>query len=169
MDKLERHSYAKIDGEWKITKTITLSYEKIPYTLSTVLALQKKLEEVLTPDLLTPKYREENETNPMYGHCYHTTQAVFYLLDSNTLDPMSAKDYRGDTHWWLKDRESGMVIDMTSDQYYSVGQEPPHHKGKVSKWYGFKSRVHKRSMTLIQKIQKDATMDTWVADHLTPS
>ena len=25
----------------------------------------------LTPELITKKYREENATNPMFGHCYH--------------------------------------------------------------------------------------------------
>ena len=88
MDKLERHSYTKIDGEWKVSKTAILTYQRIPYNISMIALIQKRLYDVLTPDLVTPKYREENKTNPMYGHCYHTTQALYYLFDTDTLDPM---------------------------------------------------------------------------------
>ena len=155
MATLERHSYKKVDGEWQITKTMSLTYEKIPYSLSCLSQCLVKLEECLTPDLLTPKYREENESNPMYGHCYHTTQAMYYLLDTDTLDIMSAKDWRGDKHWWLRDRETNDDIDMTVDQYYSIGKEPPHEDGKISKWYGWKHRPHGRTLKLIQKMQPD--------------
>ena len=169
MDILERPCYQKGASEWVVIKKDILHYHKIPYTISMILECSRRLRECLTPDLLTKKYRVENETNPMYGHCYHATQAMYYLLDTDTLDPMSARDYRGDLHWWLRDRENGFVIDMTADQYYSVGKEPPHNKGKVSKWYGWKQRPHKRTMHLMMKMQQDAIMDSWVADHLAPS
>ena len=61
MATLERHSYKKIDGEWQITKTMSLTYQKVPYSLSCLSQCLVKLKECLTPDLLTPKYREENE------------------------------------------------------------------------------------------------------------
>ena len=163
MATLERHSYEKIDGEWQIIKTMSLTYEKVPYSLSCLSQCLVKLEECLTPDLLTPKYREENESNPMYGHCYHTTQAMYYLLDTDTLDIMSAIDWRGDKHWWLRDRETNNDIDMTADQYYSIGKEPPHEDGKISKWYGWKARVHGRTLTLIEKMvgQVDSIQTLW--------
>lgn len=154
MDILERCCYQKVDNDWKIIKKDILTYQKIPYNISSILECSRRLREVLTPELLSKKYKKENETNPMYGHCYHTTQAMFYLLDTDTLDPMSAIDWRGDTHWWLRDRENGFVVDMTADQYFSLGKEPPHNKGKVSKWYGWRGRPHKRTLTLIKKIQK---------------
>ena len=156
MDKLERHSYQKVDDEWKIIKTDILWYERVPYNISTILGLSQKLKQVLTPDLLTKKYRAKNETNPMYGHCYHTSQAMYYLLDTDTRDPMMGPDCFGGTHWWLRDRENGFIVDMTSDQYYSVGKEPPHNKGKVKPWYGWKGRPHKRTMNLITRLQPDA-------------
>ena len=158
MDKLERHSYDKIDGEWVISKTAILTYERIPYNIPMVAAIQKKLYDVLTPDLVTHKYREENKTNPMYGHCYHTTQALYYLFDTDTLDPMMSGDWRGGTHWWLQDRETGVILDFTVDQYLSIEKEPPHHTGKVTGWYGWKGRPHMRTLKLIQRLQPDATI-----------
>lgn len=153
MDTLDRHSYKKVGESWEVIKTNTLTYNRIPYNIVSILEYSRRLRECLTPDLLSKKYRKVNETNPMYGHCYHTTQAMFYLLDTDTLDPMSAVDWRGDMHWWLRDRDNGFIIDMTADQYYSIGKEPPHDKGRVSKWYGWKNRPHKRTLVLIQRLQ----------------
>ena len=160
MATLERHSYKKVDGEWQITKTMSLTYEKVPYSLSCLSSCALKLEKCLTPDLLTPKYREENKSNPMYGHCYHTTQAMYYLLDTDTLDIMSADDWRGEKHWWLRDREIDYDIDLTSEQYYLIDKKPPHLEGKISKWYGWKGRVHGRTLKLIQKMQPLANIKT---------
>ena len=160
MTTIERHSYKKINDQWEITKTVKLYYKRIPYSLSSLSACSVKLEECLTPDILTPKYREENQNNPMYGHCYHTTQAMFYLLDTDTLDIMCGTDWRDDKHWWLRDRETGYDVDMTSDQYYSIGKEPPYDNGKVSKWYGWKGRPHMRSLKLIKKMQPLANIST---------
>lgn len=160
MSVLERPCYAKQDGSWKIIKKDVLSYNRIPYSLSSLSACSIKLEDCLTPDLVSKKYREENKNNPMYGHCYHTTQAMFYLLDTDTLDIMSGIDWRGDIHWWLKDRDTKFIVDLTSDQYYSIDKDPPHDKGKISKWYGWKHRPHKRTLKLIKKLQPEATLET---------
>ena len=161
MTILERHSYKKIHDNWEITKTVKLYYERVPYSLSSLSVCSKKLEDCLTPDLVTKKYREENQNNPMYGHCYHTTQAMFYLLDTDTLDIMSGIDWRGDKHWWLRDRITGYEVDMTVDQYYSIDKQPPYDDGKISKWYGWKHRPHMRTLKLIMRMQPDiATLQT---------
>ena len=161
MTILERHSYKKIHDNWEITKTVKLYYERVPYSLSSLSVCSKKLEDCLTPDLVTKKYREENQNNPMYGHCYHTTQAMFYLLDTDTLDIMSGIDWRGDKHWWLRDRITGYEVDMTVDQYYSIDKQPPYDAGKISKWYGWKHRPHMRTLKLIMRMQPDiATLQT---------
>ncbi len=158
---LERHSYEKIHDQWEIIKTVKLYYERVPYSLSSLSVCSKKLEDCLTPDLVTKKYRRENQNNPMYGHCYHTTQAMFYLLDTDTLDIMSGTDWRGDKHWWLRDRITGYEVDMTVDQYYSIDKYPPYDNGKISMWYGWKHRPHMRTLKLIMRMQPDiATLQT---------
>ena len=129
---LERHSYKKVDGEWQITKTMSLTYEKIPYSLSCLSSCALKLK-----------------------NCYHTTQAMYYLLDTDTLDIMSADDWRGEKHWWLRDREIDYDIDLTSEQYYLIDKKPPYLDGKISKWYGWKGRPHGRTLKLIKKMQPD--------------
>ena len=147
MKVVERHRY---NGD-EIFETRSLSFVPFYYSEEGAESMMKIIRTQLTPDLLTKKYRKENETNPMYGHCYHSTQALFYLLDPHELVPMSGIDYRGDTHWWLYD-DRGVIYDTTADQYYSVGQVPPHDIGKKTAWYGWKQRPHQRTLKLMMKV-----------------
>ena len=147
MKVVERHRY---DGD-EIFETRSLRFVPFYYSEEGAESMMKIIRTQLTPDLLTKKYRKENETNPMYGHCYHSTQALFYLLDPHDLIPMSGIDYRGDTHWWLYD-DRGVIYDTTADQYYSVGQVPPHVVGKKTSWYGWKQRPHQRTLTLMMRV-----------------
>ena len=67
----------------------------------------KLIQDVLSPDLLKPEYRELNIGNPMYGHCYAATEALFHLiggLDSGWF-PVRGKDENGVTHWWLQNQQ----------------------------------------------------------------
>ena len=86
-----------------IYETRKITFEPYRYSENNMCLVMGLIRRQLTPDLLTPKYREENIQNPTYGHCYHSTQALFYLMDTDKLVPMSGKDYRGDYHWWLQD------------------------------------------------------------------
>ena len=147
MKVVERHRY---NGD-EIFETRSLRFVPFYYSEEGAESMMKIIRSQLTPDLLTKKYRKENETNPMYGHCYHSTQALFYLLDPHELIPMSGVDYRGDTHWWLYD-DRGVIYDTTADQYYSVGQVPPYDVGKRTNWYGWKQRPHQRSLDLIMRV-----------------
>ena len=149
MRTVERHRYqGKI-----IIQTRRLVFLPFRYTENNMSLIMGKIAKNLTPKLLAPKYREENLQNPMYGHCYHSTQALFYLMDTDVLVPMSAKDYRGDYHWWLQSGDK--IYDVTAAQYYSVGQLPPYETGKPSKWYGWGQRPHQRSLDLIVKVLGD--------------
>ena len=147
MKIIVRHSYK--GGE--ISETRTLGFLPFYYSEKIAESLMRIIRNHLTPDLLTKKYREENLTNPMYGHCYHSTQTLFYLMEPHDLITMSGTDYRGDTHWWLYD-DRDVIYDTTADQYYSVGKVPPYDVGKKTSWYGWKQRPHQRSLKLIMKV-----------------
>lgn len=146
MKTVERPRY-KDNRVFQVRK---LSFEPYRYSENTLSLVMGLIRKNLTPDLLTPKYREENVTNPMFGHCYHSSQALFYLMNTDLLVPMCGKDYRNDYHWWLQDEEK--IYDVTAEQYYSVGKLPPYHNGKPTKWYGWKQRPHQRSLDLIVRV-----------------
>src|SRR6266542_1535998 len=70
------------------------------------------IQKNLTPDLLKEKFRSGNVNNPFFGHCYHATEALYYLIRELEL-PESFRDFkpcRGTDannvpHWWLQDKE----------------------------------------------------------------
>lgn len=146
MKTITRHRYR----DKQIFQTRRLTFNPYVYSEYNMCLVMGLIKHQLTSDLLTPKYRAENLTNPTYGHCYHSIQALYYLMNTDKLIPMSGKDYRDDYHWWLQDEER--VYDPTADQYYTVGKLPPYHQGKPSRWYGYQQRPHQRSLDLIVRV-----------------
>ena len=148
MKNIQRHRYK----DKEICETRTLTFNPYPYSqIDLVIGL---IQDNLTPDLLKGRkslmYPSDLLTNKYYGHCYHSTQALYYLMDTDTLVPMKGKDYRGETHWWLQDDDK--IYDITADQYYSVDQTPPYEHGKKSKWYGWKQRPQQISLDLMKRV-----------------
>jgi hypothetical protein len=156
MKSFTRNSYDKIDGEWEITSELVLHYEPYEYTPENIKILSEKIKDNLSPKFLSTKYKEENKTNPTFGHCYHTTQAMYYFLECDTLTIMSGKDTLGNVHWWLQDGDS--IIDVTAEQYDLIDCDLPYKVGKVSKWYDWRNRPHKRTMDLMKLIQPEANL-----------
>ena len=106
MKKVERHRY---DGD-QIFETRTLEFE--PWSIDFVEEVLSLIQTELTVDLLKGKrlmYPADRGVNRFYGHCYHATQALYYLIDSDELVSYSGTDYRGEKHWWLQYGE--MVYD----------------------------------------------------------
>ena len=99
----------------------------------------------------------------MYGHCYHSSQALYYLMDTDQLCPMSAEDYRKEKHWWLQNGE--MIYDVTEGQYYSVSKVPPHSQGKKSKWYGWKQRPQQISLDLMVRVLGERLIEDTVTNE----
>jgi hypothetical protein len=81
---------------------------------------------------------------------------------------MSAIDYHDCSHWWLEDTSCNKIYDITSNQYYHVGQIPPYEKGKKKKWYGWQQRPHQRSLNLMIRVLGDRLIEDRV-DKLKPA
>ena len=155
MKNIQRHRYK----DKKIFETRTLTFDPYPYSeIDLVIGL---IQDNLTPDLLKGRkslmYPSDVLTNKYYGHCYHSTQALYYLIDTDQLVPMSGEDYRGEKHWWLQVRER--ILDVTSEQYYCVNESPPYNSGKKSKWYGWKQRPQQITINLMKRVLGDRTIE----------
>ena len=162
---VERHRY---NDNKDIFQTRRLTFEPYEYTEKNMCLVMGLIERNLTPDLLKGRkklmYPNDVLTNKMYGHCYHASQALFYLMNTDELVPMSAEDYRGEKHWWLQNGER--IYDVTEGQYYSVGQLPPHQNGKKSKWYGWKQRPQQISLDLMVRVLGERLIeDTLITVH----
>ena len=161
---IERHKYDKNT----IMQTRRLIFNAYEYNEKSMCLVMGLIRKNLTPDLLKGRkklmYPDDIKTNLCYGHCYHSSQALFYLMNTDRLVPMSAEDYRGEKHWWLQNGEN--VYDVTAEQYYSVGKLPPYHSGKKSKWYGWKGRPQQISLDLMVRVLGERLVeDTLITVH----
>lgn len=150
MKTIERHRYQ----DREIFETRRLVFQPYEYTEKNMCLVMGLIEKNLTSDLLKGRkklmYPNDVKFNRWYGHCYHASQALFYIMDTNELVPMSGEDYRGEKHWWLQ--HGGKIYDCTEGQYYSVDKVPPHEQGKKSKWYGWKQRPQQISLELMKRV-----------------
>jgi 8-oxo-dGTP pyrophosphatase MutT (NUDIX family) len=109
--------------------------------------LLRPLVESLTNDLRKPKYRES--PNPMTGHCYVASEAMFHLLggkDSGWV-PHNIK-HEGDQHWYLKNKTTGAILDPTASQF-KTPVPYQHGRGK-----GFLTKEpSKRAQELITRVK----------------
>lgn len=132
-----------------------LEYEQYKYPDDLEL-VSRLIRDNLTSDFCPPKYREKNLGNPLFGHCYHSTQAMYYFFQDANLKVMSAPCEVADHHWWLQDGDT--IIDVTGDQYELLSVNAPYEKGKESKWYGWKNRPHRKTQNLMKLIQPSANL-----------
>lgn len=162
MKTVERHRYS---GK-KIFQTRTLTFE--PYAMTEIESVMALIRDNLSSELLKGRksllYPGDIWVNKLYGHCYHSTQALHFLMDDvdSVLFPMSADDYRGEKHWWLSDGD--FIYDVTSEQYYFAGQTPPHVSGKKTSYYGWKQRPQQISLNLMVKVLGDRLVGDTVQD-----
>ena len=150
MKTVERNRY---DGD-KIFEKRILTYE--PYSYDEIEDVIEKIQENLSGDLLKGKrlkYATDVQKYKYYGHCYHSSQALFFLIDTDKLVPMSAIDWRDEKHWWLQDDTK--IYDVTEEQYYCRSKVPPHSSGKKSARYGWKQRPQQISLDLMKRVLGD--------------
>ena len=83
MKTVQRHRYANK----KIFETRTLIFE--PYWCSeyNMWLVMDLIQKNLTPDLLKGRkklmYPDDVKTVKYYGHCYHSSQALYYIKNSD--------------------------------------------------------------------------------------
>ena len=106
----------------------------------------------LTPDLIPKKWRKRNSINPMFGHCHHASACLQKVFGIKEIKLYRAQDWAEIWHWWAVD-SSGKIIDLTADQYYSRGKEPPYDDGEKASMLGFAYRT--RTLELLERVKKE--------------
>ena len=109
--------------------------------------LIQKIQKCLTPDLLKAPYRAENATNPMFGHCYVASEALFHSLgDRDKYSAACGRDEQDIVHWWIVDNTTGEIHDPTADQYLSKGKTPPYAKSRKT---GFLTKLPSKRAQIV--------------------
>ena len=104
----------------------------------------------LDDSLRKPKY--QGNDNPLTGHCYVFCESLFHLLGGleSGWVPHSVF-HEKDTHWFLRHRETGAILDPTAKQFKT---KVPYEKGRGR---GFLTREpSKRAQELINRISAKA-------------
>jgi hypothetical protein len=148
--------YTKIDGKYVEWAAWILDYEQYKYP-NDLDMVSRLIVDNLEMKFCSPRYRDGNMGNPLFGHCVHATQAMYYFFKNANLKVMSAKcKGPAEQHWWLQDGDN--IIDITASQYEALDVDPPYDKGKETKWYGWKNRPHRRSQKLMKLVQPSANL-----------
>lgn len=106
--------------------------------------LSRAIVAELSCDLLTPRYRAMEIANKFTGHCYVASEALYHLLGgpASGLVPQVIR-HEGGTHWYLKNRTTGNITDLTKGQFKTV---PPYEQGRGC---GFLTRKPSRRCALL--------------------
>jgi hypothetical protein len=120
--------------------------------------LIKKIQSVLTPDLLKGMWNKEFE-NPLAGHCYAATEALYWLLGGPDGDfkpyVLSHKTFpegldEGETHWFLRNDKTGEILDPTAEQFEGI--EIFYDRGVSNGMMSYPSGGSKRAKEIIRRI-----------------
>lgn len=118
---------------------------------------------VLSRDLLKPSHKNALEqatgNSCTAGHCYAASEALHYMLGGKEAgwDPQVVH-HEGGTHWYLKNRHSGRIIDPTSDQFATP---VPYHLGRTQAWVRHPSMQEipsKRAAYIIERVLSNGPM-----------
>ena len=138
------------NDNWSVRNWLALEVSRSRYDPDNLKTVSELIRQNLTEKYLTEPFQPDN---PLRGFCYVATQAIYYLMDTDRLESWSGVDASSVTHWWLADRDTGEIIDLTADQYSVLDFDPPYDVGRKRTWYGFRPFIQKRTMDLIHQIQ----------------
>lgn len=111
--------------------------------------LIKKIQRVLTPDLLQPQWR--GNPNPLAGHCYAASEALFHMIGGSAAGAKAhSAPCRGGVHWWIE--QNGKKLDATAGQFDPATLKEVYAQGRGR---GFLTKQpSKRAQVIIDRVEK---------------
>lgn len=107
-------------------------------------------------------------THPLAGHCYTASEAYFHLNGGYDVfdvywtkvevpEPGPDGETVEFTHWFLRRKDSGAVVDLTSEQFESEGIDIPYVKAQRA---GFlTSEPSERAQEVIRNVKEVKSLD----------
>ena len=73
----------------------------------------------LDESLLKKRFLRVKNKNKFTGHCYVATETLYHLLgdDQKKIYRPALLKINDDTHWFLKNKLNGEIIDITKEQF----------------------------------------------------
>ena len=140
--------------------------QMLQYTQDNLQKVISAVKKHLTPDLINKEYRQRNRELPEFGQCLNASGAVHYFFRDN-FHLYSAEDTKNFQrfgrgkfyHWWLVNKETEDIVDLTAEQYKDDRQNLKHLYDigeRRSGTPGFNYR--KRLNLLIDRVRKELNM-----------
>lgn len=109
-----------------------------------------EIKKTLTIDLLKKEYHQQYKNEHYtYGHCYAASEALYYLTGEKDLwIPHQGFCPILGSHWWLVNKVTQKIVDITAEQFYFKNIEPPYSNGNGR---GFMQQSN-RSKLIIKKV-----------------
>jgi len=116
-------------------------------TQESISSISNQIIEYLTDNDTLRKPRFKGSSNPLAGHCYVATEALYTYLggSESSYTPQYVK-HEGTTHWFLKHDTTNEIIDLTVTQFDT---RPPYHN---STGCGFQNTPSTRCQTVLDNI-----------------
>jgi hypothetical protein len=94
-------------------------------------SLALAVQNAMRPSDLVPEWRRKNQArgaDPMTGHCFVAVNAFWHMTGAHA-GPYVPRQVRveGASHWFLEDRRTGRVVDLTASQFTVP---VPYHLGR---------------------------------------
>lgn len=98
------------------------------------------------------KYRDNKRNHWLYGFCYPATITFYHYFGGkySKYKVECAKDNYGIIHYWLKNKETDEVIDITKEQYTDLGLKLPYDNEKRKCDY----RLSNEAKKLLRKLKE---------------
>ena len=141
-----------------------LRYIRLDYTAESLAVLHDAIGRNLTDDLISPQVRRHYPAGhsawqrQRFGHCVPASFAMLYFLDTDALVPVRGVDPSGEGHWWLADRHTGAIHDITSCQYTDDELAQVYASGRPKGYYGRGEAPAARVFRLMKRVQPDAVL-----------
>jgi len=141
---------------------VTKAKYNLLLTKNNIRIVSQSIKKYLTSDLLNKEYREINKTNKMFGHCHNASGCLYKIFGSDLVEMIRVEDGQFNNkkfyHWWIRDKKTNKIIDITSSQYKDKNKlQKLYKKGEpnVIQQWEYRMRVNK----LLKLVEKDLGLD----------
>ena len=141
-----------------------LQYKRLEYTPDNVDKLIEDIKRYLTDDLISNGFRKDfppeypRWKKKYFGLGVPATFVFLYFMDTDLLDANNGKFENKENHYWVKDKETQAIIDITEEQYTKEELQILYTTGKSAKYYGYGEEPTARFFQLMHKIQPSSIL-----------
>ena len=141
-----------------------LQFNRLEYTSENIDKLVKDIKINLTDDLISKGFRKDfppeypRWKRKYFGLSVPATFVFLYFMDTDLLTANNGKHENNELHYWVTDKESQAIIDITEEQYTEEELQQVYATGKSTKYFGYREEPTARFFQLMHKVQPSSVL-----------